>query len=364
MLLSAPFLSMCGDCARLLKDSFDFKKRWDASRDALRVILVSKGKSHQLGAASRGKRSKAAAQCPTCGKVLATAAYLKIHSRIHSNERPHECPQCGMKFTQRGNLTLHLRTHSRQRPYQCEVCSKQFSTSSNLKAHQRSHSDERSFECKECEARFKSEVELKSHAATHTNVRRFACAQCERAFYKVAYLNVHVRTAHDGEKRHRCSDCGKAFSNSSNLIVHRRSHTKEKPFECSVCRLRFSQSSALNRHSRQHERAPAESDRERNTMHSAPENGHFPIPSPADSIESNMALNVDDDDESDPDNQCLAASLLATAIANEGCEENVDIDDGNDSFHGFAGQTAYSSNTPSEFYYYRNNPVHSFGTGM
>ena len=49
-----------------------------------------------------------------------------------------------------------------------------------------------------------------------------------------------------------CQFCGKIFKNTSNLTVHRRSHTGEKPYKCSCCPYSCAQSSKLTRHMKTH----------------------------------------------------------------------------------------------------------------
>lgn len=88
--------------------------------------------------------------------------------------------------------------------YKCEFCSRPFSAESELVTHLRS-----------CSKRSEGAV--------------FDCESCENTYYSQHELDKHAKTSHNNQstsdRKNICSDCGREFESSLELVNHRSTHT-------------------------------------------------------------------------------------------------------------------------------------------
>ena len=72
---------------------------------------------------------------------------------------------------------------------------------------------------------------------------------CQKPFSQSHHLKTHIRSVHEGVRKHKCDYCSRAFSQSSNLKTHiKRVHKIVDKLKCDHCEKKFVQESHLKSH--------------------------------------------------------------------------------------------------------------------
>ena len=113
------------------------------------------------------------------------------------------------------------------------------------------HTKEKPYMCPECGKAFTDQSNLKQHRRIHEDNGELDCNVCGKQLSTAANLQRHMHI-HDTERKFTCAICGRGFSTSGDLMRHERLHSDDKPFMCSVCSRSFSRATHLKMHSYSH----------------------------------------------------------------------------------------------------------------
>lgn len=103
----------------------------------------------------------------------------------------------------------------------------------------------------DCGRVFVESSKLEGHINTHLNIKPYSCDRpgCDKKYASRFIRNRHMKMcgATSQEPVKVCNDCGKSFSNSQNLVIHKQGVHENKDFVC-VCGKSFKYSTGLLKH--------------------------------------------------------------------------------------------------------------------
>uniref|UniRef100_A0A8D2IV87 C2H2-type domain-containing protein n=1 Tax=Varanus komodoensis TaxID=61221 RepID=A0A8D2IV87_VARKO len=134
---------------------------------------------------------------------------------------------------------------ARAGPFQCPLCPKRFPSQAALRNHSRVHSKKR-FECSECGKAYRASRDL----IKKLEERPYKCSSCERTYRHAGSLLNHRKAHKTG--LYRCSACQKEFYNLLALKNHLHTHTDRKRHRCPHCGKAFRTARRLAAHARAH----------------------------------------------------------------------------------------------------------------
>ena len=144
-------------------------------------------------------------KCFTCGKYFKRKAYLTVHWRAHTGERPYVCSLCNKSFSQNSPLVTHMKIHSDQCPYACTICGRFVKLKHYLTLHLRVHSWEQAYTYSVCFTSFSYKYNLSRHMISHKH--------------------QVVSEAHENEAKEILSSC----ESNPSIFVHNRGQDECQP---------------------------------------------------------------------------------------------------------------------------------------
>lgn len=129
-----------------------------------------------------------------------------------------------------------------------------FASKADLQMHVQVHMREaKPYKCSQCSKAFANSSYLSQHTRIHLGIKPYRCEICQRKFTQLSHLQQHIRT-HTGDKPYKCRHpgCSKAFSQLSNLQSHSRCHQTDKPYKCNSCYKCFTDEASLLEHIPKH----------------------------------------------------------------------------------------------------------------
>ncbi|XP_053117682.1 zinc finger protein 646 [Hemicordylus capensis] len=237
----------CGECGRTYRHAGS---------------LLNHQKSHKIGHFA----------CPLCSKTYPNLMSLKNHQRIHYEVKRHRCLDCGKAFKWQRQLLRHQRRpHPCGRsplgpecerdkaapqkeqgsghaeapigPFRCPLCPKQFPNHTALKNHSRVHAKKR-FECSECGKAYRASKDLLRHLRRHQAEEVADVAEGSCSLPSSVAANEPLE---EEERPYKCNSCERTYRHAGSLLNHKKAHATGL-YHCPTCQKECYNLLALKNH--------------------------------------------------------------------------------------------------------------------
>lgn len=114
--------------------------------------------------------------CDICGKRHYSKLMLQRHRHAKhaipmNDDQYRDCPVCDKRYIKGADYVRHMRTHEVEK-FECVICGRKFREQEQLRIHERIHFEEKPMECVACGARFGSAASLSRHRKVCSKIER------------------------------------------------------------------------------------------------------------------------------------------------------------------------------------------------